>query len=321
MSSKSIASDRGGQRAYGEFCAVHEVPLSFQPWWWDAVCGPEGWGAACLAESPGGVWPWFRARRWGLPVVQLPPYTTYAGPWLASPPAHWPSWKRLQWERHALFSLIEQLPSAFFFQQNSWPGFTCGLPLLWRGFRLTTRYTYEMPIGQSLAEQYAALKHTLRTELRHAEQTVEVVPDLEAKRLFVLYASSLRRRGLQRPWAPFARLVAALSERQQGMGWVSVCRRSGADVAGLLLAFDESRAAVVVAGRRYDTDHPGALHRLYWEAISFCAARGLLLDFEGSMLPGVERVFRAFGAQPKPYLQVRRWSFLPTKTFGRRAGK
>ncbi len=306
MSSKSRLSEQGGQWAYREFCANHSVPLTLQPWWLDAVCAPLGWGAAVVE---GGVWPYYRLRRWGIPVVQLPPYTTYAGPWLKAMPAHWPLPKRLRWEQRALLDLAAQLPRVCFFKQNCRPELTNGLPLVWAGFRLTTRYTYEIAAEQRLERAYARLKNTVRTELRRADRAVEVECVLDAKRLFALYRASMHRRGLRRPRAPLERLVAALQDRGQGIGWVARCRQSGADVAGLLLAFEVHRAAVVVAGRAYEGVPSGALYRLYWEAMGFCSERGLTLDLEGSMLPGVERVFRALGGQPRPYLQVMRPSW------------
>ncbi len=299
-----MAQDEVGQRAYREFCSVHTVSLSFQPWWWDAVCGPDGWGAAVVET---GVWPYFRTRRWGVPVATMPPYTTYSGPFLAPFSAQWPTWRRLQWEQRTLERLAERLPSGCFFRQNCLPEFDYGLPLLWAGFRLSTRYTYVFPAGCRTGEIYSNLKHALRTDLRRAQREVWVEPTWDAGRLFALYVGSLHRRGLRRPYAPFKRLLSALRQRGRGVGWVARCRRDGADIAGLLLAFDERQGAVVMAGRAHRQGYPGALHRLYWEAIGFCCAHGLALDFEGSMLTGVERVFRAFGALQRPYLQVSRF--------------
>ncbi len=301
-----MALSEGWRQAYAEFCAAHRVWLSFQPWWLDAVCGLGQWSAAVVKEGAGGVWPWFRMRRWGVPVVQLPPYTTYGGPWLGALPTHWPTWRRLRSEYWVLGALMAQLPGVCFFRQNCWPWFGRGLPMAWQGFHLGVRYTYILPPGSSELERYAALKGALRTELRHAQESVVVEEVREAGRLFGPYACSMERRGLHRPYEPFARLVAALQEQGCGVGWVSRCVRSGNDAAALLLAFDGQRAAVITAGRALGDGPVGALHRLYWEAICFCAERGLTLDFEGSMLPGVEAVFRAFGGQPQPYLRVTR---------------
>ncbi|MCS6930157.1 MAG: GNAT family N-acetyltransferase [Saprospiraceae bacterium] len=297
-----MESKQGGQKAYRAFCTAYVVPLSHQPWWLDAVCGPEGWGAAA---NEGGIWPYVRTQRWGIPIVQLPPYTAYAGPWLV-PLSKMPSYKRLRREQRTITELVAQLPrGSFFFRQNCLPDFTNGLPLLWSGFRLSTRYTYCIAAGHSVSRLHAALKHTLRTELRHAAHALEVETTLDADLLFAPYAASLRRRGIKScPKTPFIRLVSALQERKQGIGWIARHRAEETAIAGLLLAFDSQRAAVLTAGRFYHRRLPGALHCLYWEAICFCAQRGLHLDFEGSMAPGLERVFRAFGAQPQPYLQL-----------------
>ncbi len=243
-----------------------------------------------------------------MPVVQLPPYTTYAGPWLAPTSEDWPTHRRLRWEQRAIAAMAEQLPRMVFFRQNCWPDFSNGLPLIWQGFRLHTRYTYVLPPALNESSIYARMKHTVRTDLRHAYRTMVVEPCANADRLYAAYSGSLQRIGQSRPFAPFERLVRALYQRRSGVGWVSRCQRSGADVAGLLLAFDARWAAVVVAGRICREGYPGGLHCLYAEAIRFCALRGLWLDLEGSMLPGVERVFRALGAQPRPYLGIQRWA-------------
>lgn len=289
---------------YLDFCGAHAVPLGLQPWWLDAVCGPEAWDAA-VADGPlPGVWPWFRTRRWGLPVVQLPPLTAYAGPWLAAPPPHWPSHKRLAAEQRTLANLIGQLPRVPFFHQTCHPDFQNGLPLLWAGFRQTTRYTYVLPDTRDLDALHVGLKHTLRTDLRRADAELLVEHTHDPRRLFALNAQSFARKGRRPPYRfeVFERLHRALEQRGQAVGLVA---RSGErDCAGLLLAFDDRQASVLLAGVGLGNRNPGALHRLYWEAIGFCSARGLQLDFEGSMVPGIERVFRGFGGQMRPYFRI-----------------
>ena len=54
----------------------------------------------------------------------------------------------------------------------------------------------------------------------------------------------------------------------------------------------------------------GAISILLWRAIQDMAAKGLAFDFEGSMLPQVEPLYRAFGATPKHYFQIQKTSHL-----------
>jgi len=48
----------------------------------------------------------------------------------------------------------------------------------------------------------------------------------------------------------------------------------------------------------------GAHSLILWEAIRYVADYAETFDFEGSMLPGVERFFREFGAIQTPYFTI-----------------
>ncbi|MBK9338255.1 MAG: GNAT family N-acetyltransferase [Lewinellaceae bacterium] len=296
----------GSKARYIDFCDDHAVPLHLQPWWLDAVCGPDAWGAAVAGRPVAAIWPWYRTRRWGLPVVQLPPLTAYAGPWLPTPDPAQPAHKRLASAQRLLTQLIEQLPDVFFFHQTCRPEIRNALPLLWAGFRQTTRYTYVLPDTGDLPALFAGLKNTLRTDLRRADEQLDVERSNNPEHLFDLHAQSFARKGLRPPYTPaaFRRLHAALEQRGRSAGFVARDRITGIACAALFLAFDAQQAGVLLTGVDARQPHPGALHRLYWEAIRFCSERGLSLDFEGSMNPGIERVFRGFGGHLIPYSRI-----------------
>ena len=48
----------------------------------------------------------------------------------------------------------------------------------------------------------------------------------------------------------------------------------------------------------------GAMSLCMWEAIKFASTKTKKFDFEGSMIESVERYFRAFGAEQKPYFHI-----------------
>lgn len=299
----------GSKAPYLEFCNTHYAPLHFQPWWLDAVCGPDAWGAAYSGVHqglPSGILPYFKSRRWGLPVIQLPPLTAYAGPWLLPINSDVPVHKRLGQEHKRFQELIDQIPKTFFFQQCFRPEIHNWLPFYWAGYKQTQRYTYVLPAPLDLAGLYANLKGSVRTDLRRAEQFVEMVRVDSPEALFDLHSQSFGRKNRRPAYAlaTFDRLHKALSERGQGQGFLALDRKKGKASAGVFLAFDSQQAALLLTGFNPEFRHSGALNALYWEAIRFCAERNLSLDFEGSMLPGVERVFRAFGGELRPYFQV-----------------
>ena len=45
---------------------------------------------------------------------------------------------------------------------------------------------------------------------------------------------------------------------------------------------------------------------LIYHGIEFAHDKGLAYDFEGSMLPQVQRSFRQFGGTPMPYYRIRK---------------
>ena len=304
-----MASDK---ERYTEFCRGVYVPLQLQPWWLDAVCGgPDQWSVALAcdgADQIAGVLPYFLTRRRGLRVIQLPPFTAYAGPWLQYPkPLSLKGNSRYSFEHRMYKQLITQLPRVALFHQTFRPEIQNWLPFYWAGFHQTTRYTALLPDTADLSALYKGLKHTVRTDLKTAARATEVVRENDPALLFRLNGASFARKRLRQPYdrETFLRLDAALVERRQSAGFIARDRQTGAPHAGLYLAFDNRQASVLLAG--FDPTlgrQSRALHGVYWEAICFCSERGLSLDFEGSMDAGIGRVFRAFGAQLTPYFRV-----------------
>ncbi len=315
MSAKVSKDERSRQTDFRELCSRTWLPLQFQPWWLDAVCGGPGHWGVCLAVdgsgSATGVLPWFRTRRWGLPALQLPPFTSYAGPWFFHPQnADFKEISRISFEKKVCAALIAQLPRAVFFQQNFRPEIDNWLPFYWAGFRQTTRYTYRIDPAGGEKNPPATWENTLRTDLKKAgARTMVSLEKDQPALLFDLYNESLRRQGLA-PGprrAAFFRLYEALNGRGLAYPIFARDQASGAPHAGLLLAHDERQAALLLTGTNAAGRRSGATAFLIAEAIGFCREHGLILDLEGSMHEGLERVFRAFGGRLTPYSQVWRW--------------
>lgn len=296
---------------FEEFCRSHYVPIHLQPWWLDAVCAAGSWDLCLAADKSGavlGVLPWYMTRKFGFPVIRQAPLTAYAGAWLSYPQnAAIRPLNRYSFEKKVFDELIRQLPHTAFFQQNFYPDITNWLPFYWSGFRQTTRYTYIFNDLQSMEIIKAGFKNTLRTDLKKAEQAVEIRrEDGEAELLFRLHEMSFLRKNSRPPYSfdTFRRLHIALTERRQSACFIARDRLSNEPHAGLYLIFDGRRASVLITGTDPELKNSCAIWGLFWEAMRFCSERVLSLDFEGSMERNIERAFRAFGAQLTPYHQI-----------------
>lgn len=295
---------------YADFCSAAAAPPHLQPWWLNAVYGPGQWQVALARDAGGavtGALPWRLTRRWGVvPVVQNPPFTAYAGPWLRHPDN--PDLKqpaRYAFEKQAFEQLIAQLPRRTFFRHTFHPEITNALPFQWAGFRQTVRYTYLLDCRPTPDTLLDGFKRTLRTDLKKAERLTAPQICTDPAPLFQLYGQSLGRSGLSpASKTAFFDLFSALHEHHSGRAWLALDRQTGAPHAGLLLAFDHQHAYAVVSGA--DPTHKAscAVYLLFWEAILFCHQRGLTLDFEGSIQPTIEHTLRAFGGTLTPYWRV-----------------
>ena len=95
--------------------------------------------------------------------------------------------------------------------------------------------------------------------------------------------------------------------RERGQGDVF----GGYDKAGNLHAaafvvWQNSSAYYIAGGGDPALRSSGAQSLVLWEAIKHVSQYTDTFDFEGSMLPGVERFFREFGAMQTPYFTISR---------------
>lgn len=296
---------------YIEFCASVYVPMHLQAWWLDAVCTPDGWDVALAFDGGAniiGAMPWYRKHRWGCAVVQLPPFSTYAGPWLRYPEA--PGFKlqsRYAFEKKAFQQLIEKIPRSAFFLQNFRPEIENWLPFYWNNFKQSTRYTYIFDQTNNTEAITAGMKNTLRSDLKKAAQLVEWRQENESWEIvFQLNSLSLGRKNRKQTYKiqVFNKLHRALEKRGQMACFIARDKVSGEPHAGLYLAFDARQAAVLLTGTNPEFKASCAIYGLFEAAIRYCGEKGLSLDFEGSMQPEIEHTFRAFGARQVPYFQV-----------------
>lgn len=294
---------------YRALCATTAMPLFARDWWLDAVAGVDAWDVA-LVERGGQVHaalPWVTGRRLGLPVARMPPLTRSLGPWFRAAPGSEAA--RLGREDELTGELLAQLPRLARFQQALTPAVSNGLPWYWRGYTLETRYTYIIAPGRTEAALWDGLGQGTRNSVRKARvrHGLEVFPADDVATFAALHEQVFARQGRDAP------VTAALLQRL----WQAVAAH---DAGSLLFARDAAgrvHAAVWIvrdAGSSYylmgGSDPAlrasGAQDLLLWEAVRHSVAEGRAFDFEGSMIPAIERVFRGFGAHQVPYLLVTR---------------
>ncbi len=285
------------------------LPLFHQPWWLDAVCGPDCWGVAVRESGKQlqAAMPYRIENRIGMTFLTMPPLTQFLGPWLA--PSEGKLTRRMAREKELLGELIDQLPRFHYYNQNFSSDIGNWLPFYWRGFQQSTYYSYVLDDLADTDALWAGLQENIRREIRKARKRVSVRDDGSLDELHVLIDATYRRQHLAAPvpGAVLQRLWNACRDHQCAR---IVLAEGGAGElhAGALVVWDAESAFYLIGGGdpRYRTS--GAASLVLWEAIRAVSEQTRRFDFEGSMVESIERFFRAFGARRRAYFNVRKMS-------------
>jgi hypothetical protein len=291
-----------------------------QPWWLDAVA-PGRWGEATV-ERDGRVvarLPYVVRGRRRMRVLTMPPLTQTLGPWIEPSGASAP--RALSAEIELLAALEAALPPAESFVQHFAPAMLNALPFHWAGYRLELQYTYRLDAIGSEDAVWQGMRGNIRREIRKARRRVEARDDLPLDRFHDVWAKTFERQRLPVPvsLAQLERLDAACAARG-ARALLSAHGDAGRVHAVAYVVWDANAAFYLLGGADPAYRTSGASSLLLWEAIRRARAVTDVFDFEGSMLPPVERYFRAFGARQTPYLRVSRASRRGRAALAARAG-
>lgn len=296
------------QARYRDFClGAPDVPVFAQPWYLDACADGGAWDVV-LAEDAGRVvaaLPYFYKQKGPFRYVTMPPFVKWLGPYVL------PEFREVLKKEHGLLAaLLQQLPAFAAFKQNFYPTATNWLPFYWQQYRQTTYYTYRLNNIRPLAQVEAGLNRNIRRNLQKARQQVRVVHELSAEQFYQTNRLSFDRQGLAMPysWAQFRRHDAALAAHGARQFFFAVDAQERIHSAAYLI-WDQHTAYYHLSGDDPALRESGAGILLIWEAIRYASeVLGLAcFDFEGSMLPAVERIRVQFGAEQTPYSFV--WKY------------
>jgi hypothetical protein len=180
-------------------------------------------------------------------------------------------------------------------------------PFIWQKFTVELHYTYRLPL-RDLSSVLDNMDGARRRNLVSAEkQGVSVEVGADFSQIVRLREISFERQGMIASDVPAAvRIEVAL--RRAGRCQTFLARsKEGEPLGGVWIVWDEKRAYYLLGGYDHSTKSNNAVAFAMWRAIQFTAVDLALLefDFEGSVIPPVERFFRKFGATLTPFYAIR----------------
>ena len=298
---------------YGELCAKEpSIPIYSRDWWLDCVCGEDKWDVClfspnCNSEAVEAAFPYYIPYK---KEILMPAFTQTMGIWFNPEFEKKDYSKNLLRKQNICEQLIGRLPEHTCFIQNFHHLFTDWLPFYWKGYRQTTRYTYILPNIRNIEETEKKRSYDIRHNINKAKTKyqIEIKTHLPADVFLDINAKTYERQR-EKAYRPeiLRRIIETVYSRNQGNTW-GAFDHTGQLRAAVFVVWQENCAYYIAGGSDQTGRKSGAHLLVLSEAIREVSNFSASFDFEGSMIPGVERVFRSFGAIQKPFFTISKGS-------------
>ena len=291
---------------YKEFYLSHtpeDMPVFHKPFYLDIVTN-KSWDVCAIIKNNELIasMPYHIRRHKGLIYTDQPPFTQFLGPWIKQDVRNNLSYRKYH---EIIENLYNQLPEFDYCCHHWHYDYQDWLPLYWKGFKQTTRYTYIIPPEQPLETTWDKINYTSKREILKSQQKYKIhfLDDFECFYGFVKNNFALKNKNNPYDYSFFSKINDACVTNN--------CRI-------IIAAADESKSIHGVIYLLFDTnslyyfsggcDNTGLkddlIKLLVWESIKIANEKKLIFDFEGSMIKNVEFFFNSFGCIQKPYFSV-----------------
>lgn len=246
----------------------------------------------------------------GMEVFRTPPFTPQCGPFFrikAQKPV-----AVLEARREILDAVAEFLDrrSCALVSVGLDPRIQDTLPFVWRKFKVVPRYTYVLDLASSLEDVQANMSPATRNDISKATRDGLVVRQTtDPKVIRDLVRETFARQHVHTDAQHLDAILFRFSN--PGNSFMFTTCRGDSAIAGCFVVYDTRTAYYLLGGAKADERHHGAGALALIEAIKHAKQlRIATFDFEGSMIPAIERYFRRFGGQLTPYFTVNK-AWLP----------
>ena len=297
---------------YRAFCNENNLWLFIQPWWLDALIKSR-WKVVLDIRGGRimGGWVYCVSQKFGVPYLTNAPLSPYQG-FFFNYPRDLSVKRRLSFEEEVLKNLVKKLPGMRYYSQKLHPRQKNLIPLLWKGFSVRIRYTYVLEKLNDLGVIWDNFYSSTRKSIRKAENrySLRLVESHDPKVAYDFHEKSMNRKRepTQFSMNQLQRLDEELLNRNQRKILIAE-DPSGVIHGAVYIVWNSDTAYYLLGGTDPDLRHSGASIYLIWEAIRLMSKKVDRFDFEGSMIPAVERIFRSFGAKQNQYFQVKKYRF------------
>ncbi len=291
--------------AYRQFCNEHlHLPIFVMDWYLDAVCQEGHWEVVLLEENGKTIaaYPYFLKKKGPFKYITMPHLCKYMGPLYA---------KEIQdasTKSQINRKLIQLLPKVDHFNQNFHYEVLNVDSFISENYEKKDCYSYRLEDLSDLGKVFKNFSSDYRNnKIKKAKSLVTIHDGLSIEEFYRVNKMSFDRQEIPVPYSlPFLKnLDNALAAKNQRK--IFYAKDADNNIHSVVyLIWDHTSAYYHIAGDDPKLRKSGSGILLVWEVIQYTKNElGLnIFDFEGSMIPPIERVRKQFGAEKKAYFNL-----------------
>ncbi len=187
---------------------------------------------------------------------------------------------------------------------NFAPGVVDCLPFRWKGYKVVPNYTYRLMLDKDREHILAEFSSVRKRNLRAAKRDgIEIRQIDDSELVLDLVEKSFARQGELAERQIIGRILRQYANPSNSYAFCAF--REGQPIASVFIVHDQRTAYYLLGGYDQEIAHHGAGAACMFEAIALAREKRLaVFDFEGSVIPAIERYLRGFGGDLVPYYGV-----------------
>lgn len=246
----------------------------------------------------------YKEKKWGFTICWDAPFTPGCGPFLRvvaqNPVAIMDTWKRAL---TSMSEFIEDLHySLFSFSLNK--NILDAQPFIWLKNKVVPRYTYVLDLARSLDDIKKDMSVERRNDINKGIKDGLISQKTNDYQLVKsLIVKTFQRQNKKFNEFYLDKILFKFGNKENSFAFMSF--KSDTPIAASLCVYDKDTAYYLLGGYDSENRHHGAGAISLWECIKYAKELGLkYFDFEGSMVPNIEKYFRGFGGKLTPYYRI-----------------
>ncbi len=294
---------------YLECCSKVAIPIFMQPWWLDTACKPMDWDVVLDIQKDEirGALVIFKKSKYGITYIVQPPFTFYSGIWFN--PNFVPSnvSNRRTFQREVSNNIILSLPSFDYLSLKLKYDLLDSLVFSWKDFMVQPMYSYQLYNIENHEVIFNNYNEITKRKIKKSAANYTIQHSDDAKITAQVWESTFVRKGLKSPYSItiFQDLINKTIENKQGAN-LHLLDLDGKLQAVAFIVWDHEMAYNITTAYIENSTLTDASCVLLHEAIKLASEHVHTFDFEGSMIAGVEQLFRGFGGTLTPYFSIKK---------------